>query len=99
MPRHPHFPHTPCSHADSCHPRRNVHSFPTRRSSDLAIAIEEGARGVLVLSADCPAATRADVKAVAIGAQDEHAADRKSTRLNSSHTVISYAVFCVKKNK
>src|SRR5438034_1965573 len=23
--------------------------------------------------------------------------DRKSTRLNSSHTVISYAVFCVKK--
>src|SRR5260221_4693602 len=25
--------------------------------------------------------------------------DRKSTRLNSSHTVISYAVFCLKKNK
>src|SRR5438132_6955130 len=24
-------------------------------------------------------------------------ADRKSTRLNSSHTVISYAVFCLKK--
>src|SRR3954466_15662056 len=24
--------------------------------------------------------------------------DRKSTRLNSSHTIISYAVFCVKKN-
>src|SRR5947207_11976857 len=24
--------------------------------------------------------------------------DRKSTRLNSSHTVISYAVFCLKKN-
>src|SRR5438132_5947367 len=29
-------------------------------------------------------------------AQDE---DRKSTRLNSSHTVISYAVFCLKKKK
>src|SRR5260221_9054168 len=27
------------------------------------------------------------------------AGDRKSTRLNSSHTVISYAVFCLKKNK
>src|SRR5438034_7302144 len=27
------------------------------------------------------------------------AADRKSTRLNSSHTVISYAVFCLKKKK
>src|SRR2546421_3177565 len=27
------------------------------------------------------------------------AADRKSTRLNSSHDQISYAVFCLKKNK
>src|SRR5260221_8788226 len=26
-----------------------------------------------------------------------HRGDRKSTRLNSSHTVISYAVFCLKK--
>src|SRR5438034_5869437 len=26
-----------------------------------------------------------------------HRPDRKSTRLNSSHTVISYAVFCLKK--
>src|SRR5438034_7799585 len=26
-------------------------------------------------------------------------ADRKSTRLNSSHTVISYAVFCLKKKR
>src|SRR5256885_3606670 len=28
-----------------------------------------------------------------------HAGDRKSTRLNSSHLVISYAVFCLKKKK
>src|SRR3712207_7337071 len=28
-----------------------------------------------------------------------HAADRKSTRLNSSHANISYAVFCLKKKK
>src|SRR5256885_11422916 len=27
----------------------------------------------------------------------EHLKDRKSTRLNSSHLVISYAVFCLKK--
>src|SRR5690625_6859076 len=27
------------------------------------------------------------------------AADRKSTRLNSSHVAISYAVFCLKKKK
>src|SRR5256885_7145600 len=30
---------------------------------------------------------------------DGHALDRKSTRLNSSHLVISYAVFCLKKKK
>src|SRR5256885_3654883 len=30
-------------------------------------------------------------------ARYQHAADRKSTRLNSSHLVISYAVFCLKK--
>src|SRR5438034_7971306 len=29
----------------------------------------------------------------------ERLTDRKSTRLNSSHTVISYAVFCLKKKK
>src|SRR5256885_14056787 len=28
-----------------------------------------------------------------------HVQDRKSTRLNSSHLVISYAVFCLKKKK
>src|SRR5258708_27142971 len=33
-------------------------------------------------------------------AQDlEHRQDRKSTRLNSSHQIISYAVFCLKKKK
>src|SRR5260221_1594196 len=38
----------------------------------------------------------------AAGGAPEHgraAVDRKSTRLNSSHTVISYAVFCLKKKK
>src|SRR5260221_8214651 len=30
--------------------------------------------------------------------QDDTLLDRQSTRLNSSHTVISYAVFCLKKN-
>src|SRR2546427_8069815 len=29
----------------------------------------------------------------------EHRQDRKSTRLNSSHSQISYAVFCLKKKK
>src|SRR5688572_32515139 len=31
--------------------------------------------------------------------QDGHELDRKSTRLNSSHSQISYAVFCLKKKK
>src|SRR2546426_5060397 len=39
----------------------------------------------------------------AVGERDEANAmektDRKSTRLNSSHLVISYAVFCLKKKK
>src|SRR5438034_4832294 len=40
---------------------------------------------------------RADVRAAA--QLERHPRDRKSTRLNSSHTVISYAVFCLKKKK
>src|SRR5438034_7939978 len=32
-----------------------------------------------------------------IVSEQREVADRKSTRLNSSHTVISYAVFCLKK--
>src|SRR3712207_8662347 len=31
--------------------------------------------------------------------RDRHALDRKSTRLNSSHANISYAVFCLKKKR
>src|SRR5256885_7266546 len=34
-----------------------------------------------------------------VGAVDFRHRDRKSTRLNSSHLVISYAVFCLKKKK
>src|SRR5438132_4124914 len=34
-----------------------------------------------------------------VNPDDVRKADRKSTRLNSSHTVISYAVFCLKKKK
>src|SRR5690606_41999549 len=33
------------------------------------------------------------------GHPDRHSPDRKSTRLNSSHVKISYAVFCLKKKK
>src|SRR5438552_4290549 len=33
------------------------------------------------------------------GGEAEKSEDRKSTRLNSSHQIISYAVFCLKKKK
>src|SRR5947208_6348408 len=41
----------------------------------------------------------ADLKLVRLGPRFEDLADtdRKSTRLNSSHQIISYAVFCLKK--
>src|SRR5260221_124451 len=39
------------------------------------------------------------INGVKIAYEECETADRKSTRLNSSHTVISYAVFCLKKKK
>src|SRR5438132_5906039 len=83
-------------------PHRDLHSFPTRRSSDLKDRVEH--RGSLSLSEDervCPRPTDGRQKkrrvegAAPRGGRAE--TDRKSTRLNSSHTVISYAVFCLKK--
>src|SRR5438034_4264996 len=60
---------------------RDLHSFPTRRSSDLPSgAGDSGGRPPGNRPRPWPKAR-----------------DRKSTRLNSSHTVISYAVFCLKK--
>src|SRR5579862_3729693 len=39
------------------------------------------------------------VGTIAIVGRDRFRVDRKSTRLNSSHSSISYAVFCLKKKK
>src|SRR5438552_6825301 len=68
----------------------NLHdlpSFPTRRSSDLAML---GKYWSIFLLAGLGLAALADPRALQ---------DRKSTRLNSSHQIISYAVFCLKKKK
>src|SRR5207302_8771137 len=82
-------------------PPRPLHSFPTRRSSDL-----EQARS-LIQQADALGEPPEDPLLVfsvlyAFWVEDrEHQqrifGDRKSTRLNSSHVKISYAVFCLKK--
>src|SRR5438067_12323955 len=58
--------------------------FPTRRSSDLRERRSAGQ--------DCHGGC---VKTVRTAEPDSP--DRKSTRLNSSHVSISYAVFCLKK--
>src|SRR3989449_1690444 len=63
--------------------------FPYTRSSDLlATAVWGTTAGIP------PNSTRARQTGDNVGIQD-----RKSTRLNSSHGYISYAVFCLKKKK
>src|SRR5437764_2258589 len=72
---------------------RHLHSFPTRRSSDLVPASPRA-------SARPDAAGRPAPAPRGVGGERPRSGeDRKSTRLNSSHTVISYADFCLKKNR
>src|SRR5260221_5327164 len=64
-----------------------------------AMTLSLHARGVFTWSEWAGALARELAAAAARGAPDDGSQDRKSTRLNSSHTVISYAVFCLKKKK
>src|SRR5690606_40101934 len=93
----------PCS----CSPL-DLHSFPTRRSSDLLAPARLVVGQAVDLGEDAARDFRvADLfvqapEAVVVLGQDlldPHLLDRKSTRLNSSHVKISYAVFCLKKKK
>src|SRR5688500_19091338 len=82
------------------------HSFPTRRSSDLPGNRNHGRRhswldgfsGVSELGKMFDTLQFVVViRRIQVTSQlDRPASDRKSTRLNSSHLVISYAVFCLK---
>src|SRR5690625_6487064 len=93
-----------------------LHSFPTRRSSDLLVAYLHAARIAMPTADDrirCARSVYAvDVQQLLQAAPDhvlrragqirlvtQGVQDRKSTRLNSSHVAISYAVFCLKKKK
>src|SRR5438876_8526264 len=80
---------------------RDLHSFPTRRSSDLVgLAAFRPQRTVgepLAVDFDAPLLDQPVCLRRAGGRQSRR--DRKSTRLNSSHPSISYAVFCLKKKK
>src|SRR3712207_8460200 len=86
----------------------DLNSFPTRRSSDLRAAFDfrvasflmHGGEKLIFVDAGCKdvrvAAAVDDVDvAVALVCAAGEDEDRKSTRLNSSHANISYAVFCL----
>src|SRR5258708_29999910 len=68
--------------------------FPTRRSSDLSRA-GLGFGGDAERGDEFDAVGGGEITERVMGR--DHLADRKSTRLNSSHQIISYAVFCLKK--
>src|SRR5436190_4471917 len=76
----------------------DLHSFPTRRSSDLLEPAHELWVRLLAGGRARREAEGVDALVGLLGLEaGEVPGDRKSTRLNSSHTVISYAVFCLKK--
>src|SRR5690625_5633645 len=86
----------------TCLAPRHLLSFPTRRSSDLenykglkrARIVTNCRSGLNTVNRSTPAANpRTSIHA------GIDPLDRKSTRLNSSHVAISYAVFCLKKKK
>src|SRR5207249_5416642 len=89
-------------------PHPVLHSFPTRRSSDLVVPAARArlrraapSRRHLTRLADLVRRPRAVLQRgrAAVPSPRRAWLDRKSTRLNSSHVSISYAVFCLKKKK
>src|SRR2546422_3321784 len=75
-------------------PRSTLFPYTTLFRSDQALAQPTASRGLL---AEPARGTRGSGDAP--GGELPGAGDRKSTRLNSSHGYISYAVFCLKKKK
>src|SRR5260221_8885908 len=88
------FTPRPVLAADHVRGSENPHDQGGRVSGRLAENIVHFARALR--AAGIPVGPGAVMDALAAV---EAAGDRKSTRLNSSHTVISYAVFCLKKKK
>src|SRR5204862_6209550 len=80
----------------------HFHPFPPRRSSDLGVAAMSDPLSAAGQVALVTGASRGIGRAIALALASRGfrgRADRKSTRLNSSHVEISYAVFCLKKKK
>src|SRR2546422_3816885 len=86
-------------------PRSTLFPYTTLFRSDRVRAVERGLRTADHLDAldqigrEVGQLGLAERRALHPDAVDEHLEDRKSTRLNSSHGYISYAVFCLKKKK
>src|SRR5207249_11875149 len=83
-------------------PPPHLHSFPTRRSSDLLLAKARSSGTPVVYlqhESDEFEPLKRGTATWQIHPEIVPAEDRKSTRLNSSHVSISYAVFCLKKKK
>src|SRR5699024_12282542 len=94
-------------------PHLDLHSFPTRRSSDLKLPFYlhifigiigrleggfiEGINRLAVRVGNHPRPRPAIISNMFKEFGNKGFRDRKSTRLNSSHVSISYAVFCLKK--
>src|SRR5699024_12870682 len=88
---------------------RDLHSFPTRRSSDLINNWNDNVIKGHFLSSVLGGGTAKTEFEFLTGNSGafypsgsmpyQQFIDRKSTRLNSSHVSISYAVFCLKKKK
>src|SRR5699024_12714292 len=72
---------------------RDLHSFPTRRSSDLYKIVKCQVYFLLIFPFLLSYGLFSYKRMRVVRFQT----DRKSTRLNSSHVSISYAVFCLKK--
>src|SRR5690242_21448147 len=78
-------------------PRSTLFPYTTLfRSSPVTV---QPAPGAAVTIAGVTLNAVKNLRFTGAGASDGSTADRKSTRLNSSHMSISYAVFCLKKKK
>src|SRR3712207_8388030 len=86
-------------------PRSTLFPYTTLfRSFDRRVTVNPpdkvGREAILTVHArGVPLAADVDLKKLAASTPGLGGADRKSTRLNSSHANISYAVFCLKKKK
>src|SRR5258705_1728399 len=79
-------------------PRSTLFPYTTLfRSQNIQTAARAFSAQVLLPPPDILALQEADKETGRAGGQHVAARDRKSTRLNSSHLGISYAVFCLKK--